>query len=82
MKHTLTFEDFLNESRKSFFIEISLRYAAKALDAFEDGNWMKAGGKITSTNTYEFQHEDMAMEFVETLTTDWGVPNNEISIKQ
>ena len=80
MKHIHTFESFLNEGRKTN-IEASLRYAAKALDAFEDGSWMKMSGNITSTNTFEFRDEDMAMDFVETLTTEWGIPKNEINVK-
>lgn len=80
MKHIHTFESFLGEGRKTN-IEISLRYAAKALEAFRDGSWMKLSGKITSTNTYEFRDEDMAMDFVETLTDDWGIPENEINVK-
>ena len=82
MKHIHTFEGFINEAKKKdVLIEISLRYAAKALDAFEDGSWMKMGRTVTSTNTYEFQQEDMAMDFVETLTTQWEIPKNEITIK-
>lgn len=78
MKNLQTFEQFLNEkSRQNYTIEVSLRYASKAMDAFEDGRWMKYG-EMTSTNTYEFQDEDMASDFYDILTQDVKIPEKEI----
>ena len=78
MKNLQTFEQFLNEkSRQTYTIEVSLKYASKAMDAFEDGRWMKYG-EMTSTNTYEFQDEDMASDFYDILTQEVKIPEKEI----
>lgn len=78
MKNLQSFEQFLNEKRgETYTIEVSLRYASKAMDAFKDGNWSKYA-EMTSTNTYEFEDEDMASDFYEVLTHDIKIPKGEI----
>lgn len=82
MKNLQSFEQFLNEKRgETYNMEVSLRYASKAMNAFEDGRWMKYG-EMTSTNTYEFEDEDMMMDFFDVLTQEVKIPEDEIEIKK
>lgn len=75
MKHLKLFEAFLNEGRKPT-VEVSVRYAGVAGDAFRDA--YSKMGKMTSTNTFQFKNAEDAEEFEGYLIDYIDIPEDEI----
>lgn len=72
-----SFEDFVNESKKPK-IEVSVRHAREAGDAFKDTPYSKQG-KMTATNMFQFKKAEDAEEFAEYLMDYVGIPEDEIT---
>jgi hypothetical protein len=71
-------EGRLYEENGETEIEISVRHAREAGDAFRDTQFSKMG-EMTSTNSFLFKNREEAEEFVEFLETDLNIPEEEIT---
>lgn len=72
------YEHWLNEKANTVEVTVSVSYASKAMDVFEDGRWNRRG-TMTSSNTYSF-NEDDADDFKDSLIQA-KIPEDEISIE-
>jgi hypothetical protein len=82
MAIVVSYEQFLNErlNEKKVELTVSLRYARKAQDIFNDGPWKKMG-KLEWGDTYSFKNADDAEEFANALS-DAGIPDGEYEINE
>ena len=69
-------DDKLHEAKKPK-IKVSVKYAREASDAFRDAYSKR--GKMTSTNTFEFNNADDAEEFAEYLMDYIDIPEEVIT---
>jgi len=76
----INFNKFINEASKNE-LRVSLRHAPEAIDAYNDGRWSKMS-KMKGSDVYVFKKEDDMLDFYDTLTSDWDIPEEEITMNE